>query len=316
MDDFPRFAAAIAALFLTPTAQASANSSHGVADHPSGSEVKIERKFLQGPFGQVHVRISRPQSENSRIPLVLFHPTPYSGDYFAALMENMGKDRVVIAIDTPGYGDSDSPSTLPTIRDYAESAEAVLDALGYGKDSGMMIDVLGYHTGCLIAAELALIRPDMVRRLVLPGLPFYTGDARTAAYAENAKPDEIASDGSHLRAKWDFSTGAVRAGLSLERGQQHFNDAMQCYPNCWKAYHAVFSYETEKQLAKIKQPVLLITNAGSLKEETEAAQEYLRNARLVHFPEISLGGFDLHTEILAKAVREFLDNDGSEKHRN
>ncbi|WP_321327178.1 alpha/beta hydrolase [uncultured Parasphingorhabdus sp.] len=310
MNGFPRYAAIMLAFCFSSTAQSAANPNGQASRTATVPVIEIERKFVQGPFGQVHIRVANPAGESARTPLVLFHPTPYSGDYFTAFMKNMSNDRQVIAIDTPGYGDSDAPDSLPTIRDYAESAAAVLDSLGFRPGDDLQIDVLGYHTGSLIAAELALIRPQLVRRIVLPGLPFFTGDRRKAAYDRNAKPDEIAQDGSHLIEKWKFSTGATSVGLSLARGQEHFNDAVQCYPDCWKAYHAVFTYESDKQLVKITQPVLLMTNAGSLKEETEAAQKYLRRAELVDFPEITLGGFDLHTEALADAVRGFLD-DGS-----
>ena len=307
MDRFPRYAAIMLAFCFSPTAQSAENSKDHISYSATAHVVKIERKFVPGPFGQVHIRVANPEGETSRTPLVLFHPTPYSGDYFTAFMENLSKDRQVIAIDTPGYGDSDAPDSLPTIRDYAESASAALEGLGFKRDGDLKIDVLGYHTGSLIAAELALIRPQLVRRIVLPGLPFFTGEGRKEAYDRNAKPDVIVKDGSHLIKKWEFSTGATSAGLSLERGQEHFNDAIQCYPDCWKAYHAVFTYESEKQFVKITQPVLLMTNAGSLKEETEAAQKYLKTSELMDFPEITLGGFDLHTETLADAVREFLD---------
>lgn len=279
-----------------------------VADE-NGDEtrVTIKRDFVSGPFGQVHVRIARPMATSAHPPLVLFHPTPYSSDYFTAFMRAMAKDRIVIAIDTPGYGDSDRPSALQTIGGYAASASAALGALGITEENDQKIDVLGYHTGGLIAAELAVIRPDLVRRIALPGLPFYMGEARQTAYEENAKPDAVQADGSHLISKWKFSTGATIVGLSLERGQEHFNDSMQCYPNCWEAYHAVFTYPAEERLAEIEQPVLLITNAGSLKEETEAARNYLKDSTLVHIPEITLGGFDLHTGKLANIVRAFLN---------
>lgn len=272
----------------------------------TGAEIQITRDFVSGPFGQVHVRIARPAQQGTSPPLVLFHPTPYSGDYFHSFMKVMATDRTVIAIDTPGYGDSDRPSALPSIGDYARSAAAALDALGIAGNPEQKIDVLGYHTGGLIAAELAVIRPGLVRRLALPGLPFYTGKARTEAYARNAKPEPVKADGSHLLDRWEFTTAATEVGLSQQRGQEHFNDSMQCYPHCWEAYHAVFTWPSERRLAKITQPVLLITNAGSLKEETEAAREFLADSRLIHFPEITLGGFDLHTDKLAAAVRSFL----------
>lgn len=297
----------ITVLAANQIAQANGVSTESVAETATEPSVAIKRDFVAGPFGQVHVRIAKPKADSVHPPLVLFHPTPYSSDYFTAFMQVMAKDRVVIAIDTPGYGDSDRPATLQTIGGYAASAHATLVALGINGENNQKIDVLGYHTGGLIAAELAVTHPDLVRRIGLPGLPFYMGDARKAAYEENAKADAVQSDGSHLIPKWKFSTGATNVGLSLERGQEHFNDSMQCYPHCWEAYHAVFTYPTEQRLAKIGQPVLLITNAGSLKEETEAARAYLKESKLVHIPEITLGGFDLHTEKLAKIVRAFLN---------
>ena len=311
MDIFLRLTAIFAALCFSSIGQTAERPNEQIVAASAPSKARIERKFVRGPFGQVHVSVASPDMIKARPPLVLFHPTPYSSNYFNTFMEDMAKDRMVIAIDTPGYGDSDSPESLPTIRDYAESAASALASLGFGDRRELVVDVLGYHTGGLIAAELALIRPHLVRRIVLPGLPFYTGEARKTAYDKNAKPDPIVRDGSHLLPKWEFATGAVDAGLSLERAQEHFNDAMQCYPDCWKAYHAVFTYESEKQLVKITQPALLITNASSLKEETEAAQQYLNRSTLIHFPEITLGGFDLHAEALANAVRNFLDNDDS-----
>ena len=52
---------------------------------------------------------------------------------------------------------------------------------------------------------------------------------------------------------------------------------------------------------------MLITMAGSLKAETEAAWPLFRNAKIIHFAEIAYGGFDLHTGKLAQTTRTFLD---------
>ena len=269
----------------------------------------IERDFVDGPFGQIHIRVAKPAKRSSHPPLILFHPTPYSGDYFRSFMSIMASDRMVIAIDTPGYGDSARPEKLPTIGDYAKAARVALDGLGLKGKRGGSVDVLGYHTGTLIAIELAVQQPRLVRRLVLPGLPYYAGEDRKRAYERNAVPDTIKGDGSHLKSKWEFSSIAVPSGLPLARAQDHFNDSMQCYPNCWKAYHAVFSYESDPRIPLVSQPVMLITMAGSLKAETETAKPLFRNSKITHMAEITYGGFDLHTEKLAQTTRAFLDED-------
>lgn len=268
-------------------------------------DVSVVRDFAPGPFGQVHVRIATPEGEIHKTPLVLFHPAPYSGDFFAAFMRLMAVDRVVIALDTPGYGDSARPPEPQTIPAYTSAVAAALEALGYG--DGAAVDVLGYHTGGLIAVELAASRPEMVRRLVLPGLPFYMGEARQKAYEENVKPLTIDKSGAHLEGKWAFANYAADAGLTLERAQEHFNDLMQCTPHCWWAYHGVFTYPSEERFPAVSQPVLLMSISASLATETTAAQRYFSNATLIAIEGAPKGSFDLIPEKLAAPARLFLD---------
>ncbi|GAA0486222.1 hypothetical protein GCM10009096_31250 [Parasphingorhabdus litoris] len=290
--------------FFAATEGTATSQQHARADI---STIEIERHFIAGPFGQVHVRIARSTQATQKTPLVLFHPTPYSSDYFLKFMQLIATDRTVIAIDTPGYGDSDRPSTLQSIDGYAESAAIVLELMGYGSERNQPVDVLGYHTGTLIATELAIRHPGLVRKLVLPGLPFFIGEERNKAYNDNAKPEPIARDGSHLMKKWEFATAAIQAGISQERAQEHFNDLMQCYPHCWEAYHGVFTYPSENRFPEVQQPVLLITNDGSLKRETEAALPLFPDARLTHINGVSLGGFDLAPEKYVTIIRQFLN---------
>ena len=102
----------------------------------------------------------------------------------------MATDRVVIAIDTPGYGDSArAADTMPSIADYAKSASIALTELGCSQN-GQKIDLLGYHTGSLIAAELAIMQaksgpsPRSCQEFLI-----YIGKDREAAYQRNVKPD-------------------------------------------------------------------------------------------------------------------------------
>ncbi len=271
----------------------------------SEAATSIERAFVDGPFGQVHVRIARPAGESGKTPLVLFHASPYSSHYFLPFMEEMARDRIVIAMDTPGYGDSDAPPAPPSIANYAASAAQALQQLGYG--DGAAVDILGYHTGGLIAAELALAQPAIVRRLVLPGFPFLTGEAQRDAYEKYVKPDVLSEDGSHLGDKWAFAAYAMPVGVTLERAQQHFNDMMQCEPRCWWSYHGVFSYPSEDRLPDLNHPVLLISYDGSLSEETKAARRVISHAEHVHIDGVTRGAFDVAVEALAHETRAFLD---------
>lgn len=268
--------------------------------------VETKRKFVDGPFGQVHVRLTEPtDSDSPCTPLVLFHPTPASGHYFAEYAAAMAQDRLVIAIDTPGYGDSVAPTAPPSIEDYAASATAAINALGYGNSS---IDVLGYHTGGLTAVELARTSPQFVRKLVLPGLPYFDEVARAEVLQQLAVPDaDIEADAGHLRAVWEHATIAVHAGVSLARAQELYVEEMKAFPDSWWGYRAAFTYDAERAIRAISQPVLLISTAGALMEETRAAAEVFSHATYVHLPEYTHGVFMVGTEALVTASRDFLD---------
>jgi len=266
----------------------------------------VKRYFVDGLYGQVHVRVATPAEPThaaSPPALVLLPPAPYSSDYFKSFMREMAKDRVVIAIDTPGFGDSARPKAPPSIAEFARNMDSVLNNLGLSDP----VDMLGYHTGTLIAAEYAVQNPMRVRRLVLPGVPYFTGDAQAKLFKANAKPDTLHPDGSHLQPKWDFAAAAMGFGMSLARAQEHFTDAMQATPESGFAYYGVFSYPADKRFPKLSQPVLYITDSGSLRTATEDAHAVTPQSEIVYLDQYSKGMFDLGAADLARETRAFLD---------
>jgi pimeloyl-ACP methyl ester carboxylesterase len=66
----------------------------------------------------------------------------------------------------PGSGESDGPGTRLSPSDAAAAMGDFLDTMRFRQ-----IDVLGYQSGSVIAAELAIGRPQQVRRVVLIGVP-------------------------------------------------------------------------------------------------------------------------------------------------
>ena len=264
-----------------------------------------QRLFVDGDYGQVHVRIaSPPDRATEKPPLLLLHPSPYSSAFYLDFMAEMSSDRFVIAMDTPGFGDSDRPATPPSIEDYSRSALRTLRELGVSEP----VDVLGYHTGTLIAVEMAINDPQQVRRLVLPGVPFFTGDAQKAAYDQYAKPDTLNPTGSHHDGKWAFVSGGLQYGMSLDRAQEHFADLVQAMPESGHAYYGVFSYPGEEQLPKLTQPSLFVAPTGSLLEETRAAQAITPNSALIILSEYPHNVFDLGVPFMADLTRDFLDD--------
>jgi pimeloyl-ACP methyl ester carboxylesterase len=80
-----------------------------------------------------------------------------------ALVDELARTREVILFDNAGVGGS-TGTTPRTVTPMAQDALRFLEALALRE-----IDLLGFSLGGFVAQELVLIRPRLVRRLVLAG---------------------------------------------------------------------------------------------------------------------------------------------------
>jgi pimeloyl-ACP methyl ester carboxylesterase len=99
-----------------------------------------------------------------RPPLVFFQPSIGTlDDHDPALSDAFAIDREVILFNNAGVASSGTvPNTIEAMADGAITFTSVL-ALD-------TIDVVGHSMGGLVVQEVALARPDLVRRLVLVGI--------------------------------------------------------------------------------------------------------------------------------------------------
>jgi pimeloyl-ACP methyl ester carboxylesterase len=72
------------------------------------------------------------------------------------------RDHRVIAVDLPGFGESEMPAKEISISRYADTIEALLEELGIDT-----VRLVGNSMGGFIGAELAIRYPQRVERLVL-----------------------------------------------------------------------------------------------------------------------------------------------------
>src|SRR5262245_1349817 len=163
---------------------------------PTDNEpVRVRRAYFDCRFGQLHVRTAFPTSGgfDERTTLLCFHASPLSSRMFRPFLPEIARDRSVYAPDTPGYGESDAPPTQPTIADLAAAMSDFVESMRFRQ-----IDVLGYRTGALIAAELAIVRPEQVRRVVLVSVPALSAEERETVHGRT-QPPLVSEDGSHLQ---------------------------------------------------------------------------------------------------------------------
>jgi pimeloyl-ACP methyl ester carboxylesterase len=110
-----------------------------------------------------------------------------------ALTDALAGEREVILVDYPGVGSS-TGEFGPTISDTARRMIAFVEALGLAA-----VDLLGFSIGGFVAQEIALIRPALVRRLVLAatapkgalGMHGWREDIADAARLDQSTPESL-----------------------------------------------------------------------------------------------------------------------------
>jgi pimeloyl-ACP methyl ester carboxylesterase len=263
---------------------------------------KVQRHYIDGPFGQMHVRMAGKAS--AKPALVCFHMSPMSGRIYTNFIAAMGEDRLAIAIDTPGFGMSDTPGSPPEIGDYARAMAVAIDALGIAGP----VDLMGYHTGSMIACDVARARPDQVRRLILVSAPIFTDGEREAMKTLYA-PEAPQADGSHILKRWQ---GWLRhnqpSGLPLEDIADMFPDALLGRGRAWWGHRAAFNHLPDMGLPDVRQPVMVINGEDDLTEYTRRAAPLLANGFIAEHPEWGHGFLDAATQEVASQARSFLDS--------
>jgi pimeloyl-ACP methyl ester carboxylesterase len=78
-----------------------------------------------------------------------------------ALIDALAARRRVVTFDNVGVGGT-TGLTPDTVAAMAHDAIAFLDAMNFER-----VDLLGFSLGSFVAQEIALVRPDLVRRIVL-----------------------------------------------------------------------------------------------------------------------------------------------------
>jgi pimeloyl-ACP methyl ester carboxylesterase len=134
-------------------------------------------------------RFGRP----AEVPLVMLqHFRGNLDNWDPALTDALASEREVILVDYPGVGSSRGEFG-PSIADRARQMIAFTTALAIDE-----VDLVGFSIGGFVAQEIALVRPTLVRRLILaatgpkraPGMHGWRDDIAAAARGES-KPENL-----------------------------------------------------------------------------------------------------------------------------
>lgn len=270
----------------------------------------ITRAYTRCRHGQLHYRVAGP-TNSANVPVVLLHQNPSSGYEYEALIDALASDRRAFAFDTPGYGMSDAPPSPPGMAGYAAAFSDGLDALEADGLLAGAIDLYGFHTGTLLCSELAIARPDRVRRVALTGIPMFPADVSAKKLDEalnySAPEESGESTLTLLRNLWNYVVTSRDPAVPLQKAVFNFADKARVLDRFTWAYQGVWSWDYSR-LGLVAQPALLLQPAEDLLEMSKAAAALMPNCSIVEMPDLDRDIFDVAPERIANDLRSFFDH--------
>ena len=260
--------------------------------------------YIDVSWGQAHRLSSVAPAQATAPTLYAFHGTAYSGRSFIPLMRGLPQ-RSIAALDTPGYGASTRPTKCWPLARYAAALAEAIDRAGDTR-----IDLLGYHTGALIAVLVAAARPDLVRRLILIGVPYFPdADERQIWRDRLAHPMQLSETLDQFQERWNYLVAGRAPGASLSAGFGHFVDELRAWPYGYWAHDAAFASDPTQAFDAVTQPTLVLNPATPLAEASRRAGKAIRRADVVELPHLTHGVLDVAAEELGRHINAFLAED-------
>lgn len=258
----------------------------------------LTKGYVDGPFGQIHY-----ETAGEGVPLILLHQMVQSTVQFRPALPHLAAAGIkAIALDLPGYGNSATPDHAPTMDEYASIVAPVLAHFGLTQAA-----VGGHHTGASAALAVAHRYPDLVSKLIIHGVPYFTPDemAKHANQPHGTKP--IKADGSHYKAVWDLFYGAGKGDASAQATHQSILTYFMAGETEWHGHNAVFTHDIWSAVEAVQAPTLLISNTGDMLNPQDRALSEARSD--FEYVELEGGSFQYvydNAEQWAAVVSEFV----------
>ena len=250
------------------------------------------------------------------VPFVLLqHFRGNLDNWDPALVDALATDRRVISFDNVGVG-ATTGETPNTIEAMAHDAIAFIEALNLQR-----IDLLGFSIGSFVAQEIALIRPDLLRRVVLAssapqgaaGMHGWAPEVIGAVGTPETSPQgylEVffaATDTS--RQAGQQAAGRIFGGRSTDRDE----------PTTWQTRQAQYdavcawgipNHSLLERVSAIDLPVFVANGDGDpmiLPRYSHLLVGLLPDARLKIYPDSAHGFLFQHHGQFAADVHSFLE---------
>lgn len=243
------------------------------------------------------------------VPLVILnHWGAVLDNFDPAIVDGLAARHHVIALDYRGIGLSGGLAPL-TIDEMARDTIAFIRALGHAT-----VDLMGFSLGGMVAQDVTLKEPDLVRKLILTG----TGPAG----GEGISKVGAVSWPLILKGLFTFrdpkiylfftstanGRSAAKAFIARTKERKTGRDkgpTPRAFLRQLKAIHA-WGRQLPQDLARIRIPVLVANGDSDLMVPTSNSRDMARRipgADLVIYPDAGHGGiFQYHAQFVPKAL--------------
>ena len=265
--------------------------------------VQLRRSYSECRYGQIHAWTAYPSGGgfDERTAVICLHHAGGSGRWFAPMLRELGTDRSVYALDLPGHGNSDAAPGRVSVADLAGSIGDFIDSLRMRS-----VDVFGYQLGALIGAELAIARPQQIRRVMLWGAPVYSQQDRIAVPAQPMMSG-LRDDGSDVAEEWRRTVEQRGAGVPIASLAEDFGDRLRSGASAGRAMSAALDFPVAERLPLVKQPTLVMRVKDDSWEQAPRIRAALSNGSMIELPEYGQGFISAAPQRFAAVAREFLD---------
>src|SRR3989449_11038421 len=252
---------------------------------------------------------------DSAVPLVLLqHFRGNLDNWDPALIDALAAERRVITFDNLGVA-ATTGLTPNTVEAMAHGAIAFLEAMDFQR-----VDLLGFSIGSFVAQEIALVRPDLLRRVVLA-----SSAPQGAAGMHGWAPEVIGAVGApetnpqgYLGVFFAPTTTSREAGQQVA-GRIFGRTTGQDEPTTWQTRQAQYdavcawgipNHSMLERVSAIDLPVL-VANGDSdpmiLPRYSYLLAGLLPDARLTIYADSAHGFLFQHQSQFATDVNTFLD---------
>ena len=270
---------------------------------PQPAVVHVRRSYAESRYGQIHLSTAYPSGGgfDERTPVVCLHHSGGSGRLFSPVLRELGNDRSVYAPDLPGHGSSDPATSKATVADLAAAIGDFVESLRLRN-----VDLAGYQLGALVAAELAITRPQLIRRVLLWGVPSYSAQDR-AALLQNVPSLGSRDDGSDISEDWRRLLERRGPGAPISALSDELSDRLRAGNSGARAFAAVAEYPTSERLPLVKQSALVLRLKDEFWEHSGRARSSLPNGSMLDLPDYGQGFLAAAPQRFTSVAREFFD---------